>query len=447
MRSTAVFVTLWGLAAFAQVAPATTEGAAPATATEVRAPPDAGADMPAPAEAVVASPPPEAPAPATAMPGPSAPAPAPANRPADVDRKPTLITFDVEAKGVSELEAEAASQAVTKGLRDLDVFEVISAADVRQLLAIERTRQLLGTEVQAGSFGDLSRVFGARHAIAGTMTRTGDQMRVEIRLLDSQEHKVVGQKVLGPVTRIEQVATQLPGLAQELVGPLLEAQRGQLLVRCNEEAVEVLVDDVLVATTPMRAPVKLPRGMHRVQVRKDGFIAQVRPARILPEQIATEEFVVIPSPDYAEAYALRHGRLRLGAFITAGAAVALFGGAYLLDRLGSEPLYARDFLPRQLALGNVVDLPPSVQNDPELLARYQACGANVPLCQIDAEKFRTQLMVDQALTATMVVLGIASTGTAGYLFFTGKDPNRYTRLVALVAPAPGGGGLVLAGIF
>lgn len=363
------------------------------------------------------------------------------------ERKPILLALDVEAKGVTPLQAEAATQAVVRGLRDLDVFDVLSAADVRQLLAMERNRQLLGGEANASNTTELGKLFGSRHAIAGTMTKAGDQMQVEVRLLDARDLKVLSQKVLGPVKRIEDVATGLPGLTQELVGPLLEAQRGQLLVRTNEEAVEVLVDDVLVASTPMQAPVKLPRGQHRVQVRKDGFIAQTRSTRIFPEQVSTEEFLVIPSPDYAEAYAQRHGRLRLGAWVATGTAAALLGGAVLLDRLGTDPLYKREFLPRQLALANVTQLPADVEGDSQLRSLYSQCGANTALCAVEAERLQNQLTVQQVATAGMAVLGVASAATAGYLFFTGKDPNRYSNLVASFAVGGDGGVFVLSGSF
>ncbi len=434
MKALVAIAVLWTAVSLAQETPAV-RGTPPSPAPGVAAP------AVSPSGTQVAPPPVAAPPAAAAAPS------APPAASVEVDRKPILLAFDLEGKGVGKLESEAASQAVVRGLRELEVFEVMSAADVRQLLAIERTKQLLGVDSDTSNFSDLGSVFGARHAVAGTMSRVGEEMRVEIRLLDNSDRKVLGQKSLGPVTRIEQVATALPGLAQELVGPLLDAQRGELLVRTNEEAVEVLVDDVLVASTPMQTAVKLPRGQHRVQVRKDGFIAQSRGTRVYPEQVSTEEFLVIPSPDYAEAFAERHGRLRLGAWLATGAAVGLLGGGFLLDRYGSEPLYSREFLPRQLALNNVTQLPTEVESDPELLSRYSACGGNVALCQIDAKRFGDQLLLQQVATASMVVLGVASAATAGYLFITGKDPNRYANLVAGLSASPEGGSFVLSGRF
>lgn len=455
MRALVVALICLGPVAAAQTPPA---GAAPAqtpTQTPTDAPPVSSGAAPSSAGPPSSATPPTS----TATTGQGTPIPLPPSAPTaeaaaevpatalQAERKPILLALDIDGKGVSALEAEAASQSVVRGLRELDVFDVLSAADVRELLAMERTRQLLAGDAKGSTVTELGNLFGSRHAVAGTMTRVGGELRVEIRLLDNADLKVLSQRALGPVKGIEEIATQLPGLAQELVGPLLEMQRGQLLVRTNEEAAEVLVDDVLVATTPMQAPVKLPRGQHRVQVRRDGFIAQTRGTRIFPEQVTTEEFLLIPSPDYAEAYAQRHGRLRMGALIATGTAVGLIGGAVLLDRFGTEPLYTRSFLPRQLALSNVTDLPAEVEGDADLLSLYTACGANPALCAVEAERLQTQLTLQQAATGGMVVLGIASAATAGYLFFTGKDPNRYANLVASFAVGGEGGTFVLSGSF
>jgi len=348
--------------------------------------------------------------------------------------RPSLVVMDLEPKGVTPLQAEAATQGVVRGLRELDVFQVLSAADVRQLLALERGRQLLGGTESNGA-AELAKALGARHAVTGTMTKVGNGLQVEIRLLDTTEQKVISQKTLGPVARMEAVAAQLPGISQELVAPLLQAQQGELWVRSSEEAAEVVVDDVLVASTPMRAPVKLPRGAHRLLVRKDGFIAQVRTVRILPDQVNTEEFSLVPSADYAEAYRDRHGRQRTGAIIFTGVAVAGIGGAVLVDRLFTEPTYQRKFLPLKESADGVVasKLPSQIRNDPELYGLYTQCGLQPADCQETLASLRGQLFATQLTTVGLAAVGVIATGVASYLWISGKDPNRYANVVATVS--------------
>jgi len=361
--------------------------------------------------------------------------------------RPPLVVLDLEAKGATALQAEAATLGVVRGLRELDVFQVLSSADVRQLLAIDRTRQLMGAE-GGGPTADLIQSLGARHAVVGSVTKVGEGLQVELRLLDTEAQKVVAQKSLGPVAKVEQLAAQLPQLAQELVAPLLQAQQGSLMVTSREEGAEVLVDDVLVGSTPLKTPLKLSRGTHRVQVRKDGFIAQTRAVRIHPEISAAEDFSLIPSPDFAEAYQDRHGRLRVGAYIFTGVALAGIGGAIAVDRLYTEPTYQYGFLPRKAVAEGTVrsKLDPRFAQDAAWLAVYDDCRLNPDTCSAQFETVRGQLAASQISTIALATVGVIGTGVASYLWLTGKDPNRYAGVVATVNPGPNPG-FVLSGRF
>ncbi len=364
--------------------------------------------------------------------------------------RPPLMVLSIEPKGVAANQADAATVAVLRGLRELDVFQVLSAEDLRQLLAIERNRQLYG--VEGSGIGDFAQAMGARHAVLGSMLVVGDQLQVELRLVDTAGSKVLAQKTLGPVKAIADVAAQLPALAQEVVAPLLQAQQGALLVRTREEGAEVLVDDQLVASTPMREPVKLSRGQHRLQVRKDGFIAVSQPVRIEPDQTELQDVALLPSADYAEAYALRHGRLRTGAWIATGVALVTFTGAIALDQLATEPLYQQSFLPRQQFLRAQAGLtdsqskPDAIAQDPRLSQAWDDCASDPVQCRDVTQRMGTQVLVQQIGTAGLAVLGAGAAGVATYLFITGKDPNRYSNVVASfsVGPTPG---FVLSGQF
>lgn len=349
------------------------------------------------------------------------------------EAKPLLAVLDLEAREATPPQAEAATLGVLRGLRALDVFQVLSASDIRQLLALERQRQVLGAG--QGDFPALSRSLGAEHVVAGTLTRVGSGFQVELRLLDTRQSSVLSQKALGPVAKMEELAVQLPGLAQELVAPLLATQQGSLLVRSREEAAEVLVDDALVASTPMASPVKLARGTHRLQVRKDGFIAQARSVKIQPDQLTIEELELLPSADYAEAYRLRHGRLRVGAYLATGLAVAALAGAFAIDQGLTEPAYQKEFLPRRYALeGTLLGSvrPAQLAGDPSFVAAYNQCGASPETCAREADELRGRISTQQWVTGGLAGVGVLAAGAAAYLWITGEDPNRYANLVASV---------------
>jgi hypothetical protein len=356
--------------------------------------------------------------------------------------RPPLLVLDLEPRGGGGPEAQAATINVVRGLRDLDVFQVLSADDVRQLLALERTRQLSGAKAES-ALGELGKALGANNAVVGSVTRAGGKFQVEIRLLDVATQKVLNQKTLGPVASVSEIASALPGLAQELVSPLLKDQQGYLLVRTREEGAEVLVDDTLTGSTPLKTPITLSRGLHRLQVRKDGFIAQTRSVRIEPNQTRVEDVDLVPSPDYAAAYRDKNSRLRIGAWVATGVAVVGASAAIWLY-VATRAEYDNYFYPQQQwllgASGGSQTKPPSVVSNPTASASWDACTAKgASYCYSQAQSSKNNVQTLQWVTAGTVVLAAAATGVAVWLWVAGKDPNRYAEIAAGVGPTPDGG--------
>jgi TolB-like protein len=352
-----------------------------------------------------------------------------------------LAVLDLEARGATPVQAHAMTLAIVRGLRQLDVFPVLSAEDVRQLLAIERTRQLLGQEGD-DTLGPLRDALGARYVVAGTVAHVAGGLQVEMRLLDTASGKVLNQKSAGPAA-VPMLARDLPGLAQELAGPLLEGARGSLLVRVSEEAAEVRVDDVLRGSSPMQEPLALSRGAHRLEVRKDGFIAQLRPVRIEPEQLAVEEVRLLPSPDYAQAWQARHKRARVGAWVLSGVAAGALASAFVLDR-HVDRRYQEEFLPRRAALlGEGGDAFAGTSR-----VTYQQClEQQRAVCSAEFTGLTQQLGRDQGITVGLLGAGVAAGGVATYLWLTGEDPGRYSRVVAGPTAGRRGTGFALSGRF
>src|SRR6185503_21096457 len=95
------------------------------------------------------------------------------------------------------------------------------------------------------------------------------------------------------------LAPQISVLSQELMGPLLADQQGTLLVHGRDEGAEVYVDGTLVASLPMKEALKVPRGSHRLQVKKEAFIAATKSVRVDQGQLTVEEVMLVPSPAFA----------------------------------------------------------------------------------------------------------------------------------------------------
>ncbi|MBL8957687.1 MAG: PEGA domain-containing protein [Myxococcaceae bacterium] len=355
------------------------------------------------------------------------------------DVKPSLAVFDLKANDTRPAETAAALNAVVKGLRELDAFEVVSSDDLRQLLAIERQKQLLGIEGDATVAASVQAI-GVKNVVVGSVTRTQAGLSAELRLLDSRDNKVVAQRTVAPQPTFDKLASSLTVVAQELVGPLLFAEQGQLLVRTREEGAEVIVDDVSRGSTPLEAPVKLPRGRHRLTVKKDGFISRVTVVSVQREQLTLEDVTLVPSADYVAAYNARNRRLRVGGYVAVGIAAASFVSAVLIDRLIAEPKYQTEFKPRQEILESIAS--GRAGNGDGLFGVRQECFANQDQCREDARQMASSINTLQILTWVMVGVGTAGVAGAAYCFVSGEDPNRYAQLVASVTPSGGSIGLV-----
>ncbi len=357
------------------------------------------------------------------------------------------MVLELDNKGATQLQAEAATLSVARGLRELDVFSVLSSSDVRQLLAIERSKQLI-TGNSAAGLSNLGSALGARNAVVGSITKLNGGLQIELRLLDTTTSRVVSQRAFGPAT-LDKLAQVLPGLAQELVGPLLREHQGTLMVRSREEGAEVLVDDTLVASLPLLKP----RGNHRLELRKNGFIAQIQSVHIEPGQLTIQEVMMVPSPEYEEAYRKRNASLRLGASLATAGAVVAIAGAVLLDRLSTDPLYREEFVPRQTWLEEHTGVkttqggPSQFASDPKALAAYQSCIGQADACRDKATQLQNQIRLQQYAEIGLGVIGVAAAATAVYLWVTGEDPNRYNHLNGSVSFNGNGPTLALSGTF
>ncbi|MBX7100803.1 MAG: PEGA domain-containing protein [Myxococcaceae bacterium] len=357
---------------------------------------------------------------------------------ASAEERPPLVVLEPEVKGASPVEAAGVVNAIAAGAREVDAFSVLSPTDLRALLSVERQKQLVGL---GGETSVALQALGARHAIASTLTKAGDGLRAELRLLDVESGKVLSQRGVPEAKTLAALTVALPGLTQEALAPLLAEQLGQLLVRSSEDAADVLVDDKLLGSTPLLAPLAVPRGRHRVEVRKEGFIARKGSVTVQKGELAMVDLGLLPSPDFANAYRTRNLRLRIEAIAAGATAVAAITTAVVLDRFVAEPAYQNEFKPRAdlLALANQTDTPAATG------AVQERCAADLTACRADALGLQSRISSMQTVSVVLLGVGAAAAVGAVVCFVLGEDPNRYGRLSVGVAPAPGGGGALLVG--
>ena len=358
------------------------------------------------------------------------------------EAKPGLAVFDLKGIDTRPAEPQAALNAVVKGLRELDAFDVLSSDDLRQLLSIERQKQMLGMEGDSNVSASVQ-ALGVKNFVVGSVTRSPGGLSAELRLLDAKDNKVVAQRTVPPQPSFDKLATSLAIVAQELVGPLLFAEQGQLVIRSREEGAEIIVDDTSRGSTPLPAPIKLPRGRHRLTVKKDGFISRVTVVTVRKDQLTLEDVTLVPSADYVAAYEARNKRLRLGGYIGIGVAAAGFLAALIIDRGVAEPMYQNQFKPRQEVLEAVAT---GRAGDGSFFIGdvQQECFGDTDACRTRARELSSSISTMQILTWVFVGVGAAGVVGAAYCFVSGEDPNRYAQLVAGITPG-GGGSIGLVG--
>jgi hypothetical protein len=213
-----------------------------------------------------------------------------------------------------------------------------------------------------------------------------------------------------------------------LVARVLTSRSGTLVVAATESGALVKVDEQVKGTTPLQGAIALPAGPHALAVEKQGFVAFQKEVQVLPGKLAEERAVLVPSPDFIREYESRQRKLRTGAWIATGVAVAGVAAAVLLQADASR-LYGNDSTAGTF-----------LYDRRKLLDGVTTEGG----VDLRAQAVTLQGEISQRETLSWVAVGVgaASAVAATWLWIAGDDPERYARyrtgVVAGVAPRPGG---------
>lgn len=132
--------------------------------------------------------------------------------------KEKLLVADL-AVGSSDLR-DAAGSLVEQLMTELSrssQYDVIGSSDVTLILGLERQRQLLGCADQSAScLAEIGGALGARLMVSGALTRAGEVYRIDLKLIDTLQ-----AKVLARVGRTVESREELIRLTGPLVDELL----------------------------------------------------------------------------------------------------------------------------------------------------------------------------------------------------------------------------------
>jgi hypothetical protein len=409
--ATAVFRSARLAAALAAIAAALPAAAAPAPTV----PPPAAAPSPSPPAAHAAP----------AVRAPAAPA-----APAGVETRPRLAVLDLGASGASASLAAAVGGVVANEIDRLGAFKVITADSIRAMLALEKQKEMLGCSADLSCLAEIGGALGVDYLVSGRVVALGGAGGTQTFTLDLTLSSVKRAQREGSSIETARSESELMGLIPRAVSRLAQkamaSRTGRLVLASSEVGAAVKVDDQVKGTTPLPGALVLPGGLHSVVVEKKGFVAWQKDVQVPPGRLVEERASLVPSPDFIKEYESRNSKLRLGAWIATGVAVA--GAAVGIGmQMHASSLYgdastANTFVYYQKKLEAGI----TTENNVDYLAK--------------ANDLKSKIESSQTLSYVGMGVGGAAAIGAAWLWIASEDPGRYARYrdVVSLAPLPGG---------
>lgn len=347
--------------------------------------------------------------------------------------RPKLAVLDFTARGATKELAGAAAGIAANELDRMATFHVVTSDAIRNMLAFEKQRQMLGC-ADSGCMAEIGGALGVDWLVSGSVTRLGagggvpETYSLELTLTSVRRASREGSVIESARTESELV--QKTGkAAQRLVAKILAGRAGRLVVTLEEAGAVVKVDDQAKGTTPLRGPITLPSGPHQLVVEKRGFVAYQKDVQVEAGKLEEERVTLVPSPDFVREYESRQKKLRLGAWISTGVAVAGLATAVALQ-VSASSLYGNEttpgtFLYDRARLQDGIE----VQN-----------GVNL---RDQANRLKSDIDTRQTWSYVAGGLGGVAAVAATYFWIAGEDPHRYQGFVEPtarvdLAPTPGG---------
>ncbi len=363
-----------------------------------------------------------------------------------------LAVMDLEARNVEPLLIDSVSESVVGALRELRVFKVISRAEIRQMLSLDKERALISSRCSESScLAEVGSALGARYLVVGTVSgidRTKGPFTVKLQLFDMKKAEVAAEQIRGDQKTARDAVAAGATLALEVVRPILDKEQGFFELVSRESAAKVSIDGRLVGLTPFPVQ-KLGWGPHRVVVEKEGFIAWAKDVQIERNQATTETVTLIPSPDFVSSYRSRNRAMRLGAYLTTALAVVGLGAAAGLQLGPVNSTYSKfEPLQRAFSSGSSRAAMSSACSDAASLLRASGDSARADqvaadptgACYSYAKELSTQGSTYLLAARGSLAAGVVAGALAGYLWSAGDDPDRYQAFTGSgeVAPEPAG---------
>jgi hypothetical protein len=342
----------------------------------------------------------------------------------------SVAVLDFQSAAASPELTAAVQGVVAHELESFGVFQVTTGDAVRALIAQERQRQILGACEGATCNAAVLSGVQSDYLVSGKVTKVagGKRFTLEVTLMNVAKGQREDSDVESASGEAELVNSAALA-ASRVMRKLLVERSGALIVTSSEGGAEVKVDGTTTGTTPLNGRLTLPAGTHRLVVDKQSFIAYQKDVRISPDGALEENAVLVPSADYIAEHKSRSAKVRLGAFITSGVAVAALGVG-----IGMQVAADKNY-------GNTTTPNTFIYDKSQLIAGNEDY-------RNDANYRANRVGMQQNVSYVLFGAAVVAAAAAGYFWIAGDDPGRYDKYRPLSAMrVPQGGGEAFAFTF
>ena len=203
--------------------------------------------------------------------------PASGEKPGTTAAPPALSTkyravaiLPIDASDVGEDTVRAIEQSLTAEIDEKSGFRAVSPRDVAsEAASYNLTPSACGSE-DVACWSQVARYARAHLAVVTRIAAFGGVVNMSMRLLDAQTGSEVGRVAQPLSDKTDERAAQVHRMTVQLFTPADFV--GTLIVKSDEAGADIYLNDKLVGTTPLKAPLKnLAAGPYILHVAKEGF--------------------------------------------------------------------------------------------------------------------------------------------------------------------------------
>ena len=164
-----------------------------------------------------------------------------------------MLIMDLKATRIEGDLTGLVSNVISSELSEYPEFEILTGADMRQMVELEAEKQAMGCDDDNSCLAELAGAIGARYVVFGEMGKVGSSVLLALNLFDSAEAKALGRVTLRS-KNIDELMDDIPWAIQKLLKNT-HAERGSPLPSQDRSSNTVMAKQ----QEPVAPPAATPR--------------------------------------------------------------------------------------------------------------------------------------------------------------------------------------------